>query len=334
MLSRASNSLRSERVLKCSDGMKLAAVQWKRNQPSTENATISRRILCLHGWLDNAASFNLLSPHLTQHWDGDVVALDLPGHGHSSHRSQDGPMLHLSDSTFYVAEATKQLGWWNKNSGSDDDDLPLTVLGHSMGAGVAVLFAATYPELVHSLVLLEGAAPFIPRPSKDHLFLDELRNSCDQRIRQNPMLYPQNRNPTVFPTLEVAVQARMDFVSKYSPGKQYISREAATEIVTRGTALQDGGGSSVTFRHDPRLQWPSLRQFSQEQVKELLWTGVACPTYLIQTKDGWPIDPETQRTIEDMQTLKKHSWLDRGSHHFHADPSCLEELVGHLKDIF
>src|SRR3546814_6129023 len=41
------------------------------------------RLLAVHGWLDNAASFIPMLAHLG---DFDVVAIDLPGHGHSFHR--------------------------------------------------------------------------------------------------------------------------------------------------------------------------------------------------------------------------------------------------------
>ena len=40
-------------------------------------------VLALHGWLDNAASFDALAPQLPE---TRLVALDLPGHGGSEPR--------------------------------------------------------------------------------------------------------------------------------------------------------------------------------------------------------------------------------------------------------
>jgi len=50
-------------------------------------------LLMVHGWLDNSASFTKLIPLLNEF---HVIAIDLPGHGKSSHRSADAH-YHLLD---------------------------------------------------------------------------------------------------------------------------------------------------------------------------------------------------------------------------------------------
>ena len=70
-----------EIVIPCSDGIELAAKHWS-SLPTKEN-TKKDRILLLHGWLDNAASFDLLAPKLNCVLNAEIVALDLPGHGFS-----------------------------------------------------------------------------------------------------------------------------------------------------------------------------------------------------------------------------------------------------------
>jgi len=57
------------------NGKKLAALQSNRGS--------RHRILCVHGWLDNANSFRPLLPLIQ---DAEIVAIDLPGHGHSDHQ--------------------------------------------------------------------------------------------------------------------------------------------------------------------------------------------------------------------------------------------------------
>ena len=52
------------------NGMELAAKQW--GDPELP------AIIALHGWLDNAASYDRLAPALKNH---RVIALDFAGHG-------------------------------------------------------------------------------------------------------------------------------------------------------------------------------------------------------------------------------------------------------------
>ena len=84
------------------------------------------RVLALHGWLDNAASFLPLADHLS---GIELVVPDLPGHGHSVHI---GPGAEYTSGVAVnaVLDLADALGW---------DEFCL--LGHSMGAGVASLLA-------------------------------------------------------------------------------------------------------------------------------------------------------------------------------------------------
>ena len=100
-------------------------------------------VLALHGWLDNAASYLPLASQ----WQRPMVALDFSGHGHSDHRP-DGVVTHLVDHVRDVLAVADQLGWQR-----------FSLVGHSMGAGIACLFAAAFPERVSRLVLIEGLGP-------------------------------------------------------------------------------------------------------------------------------------------------------------------------------
>ena len=80
-----------------------------------------RNVLAIHGWTDNAASFDLLAPRLATA-GCNVVAVDLPGHGLSSHRPQSLAFGYsFFDYASTMAAAVDALGWRE-----------LSILGHSM----------------------------------------------------------------------------------------------------------------------------------------------------------------------------------------------------------
>ena len=109
----------------------------------TGSALPSQPVLCLHGWLDNANSFLPLATALSEL---PLLALDLAGHGHSSHRSVDAH-YYLFDYVADIATLCRQQGWQQ-----------LTIIGHSMGGMVvqkcmevrqvsgAVLMASVPPQ--------------------------------------------------------------------------------------------------------------------------------------------------------------------------------------------
>ena len=98
------------------------------------------RVLALHGWLDNAASFVPLAPHLASL---QLVAIDLPGHGHSAHLPA-GASYTTAAAICHVLDVADALGWDR-----------FSLLGHSMGAGIASL-TASVSDRVERLVAIEA----------------------------------------------------------------------------------------------------------------------------------------------------------------------------------
>jgi pimeloyl-ACP methyl ester carboxylesterase len=94
-------------------------------------------VLLLHGM---GADHRGLLP-LTRHWPGvEVIAPDLPGFG----RSQPLHVEHSIINYAHVIEALCAHNTWSN----------LTVIGHSLGASIALAFAALYPRRVRALVLI------------------------------------------------------------------------------------------------------------------------------------------------------------------------------------
>ena len=90
-------------------------------------------VLAFHGWLDNAATFDNLAPLLPEF---RILSLDLPGHGHSDHRPT-GAAYYFIDMVMDVIEVADVLGWER-----------FSLLGHSMGAGVATYLAGTLQDKI------------------------------------------------------------------------------------------------------------------------------------------------------------------------------------------
>uniref|UniRef100_A0A7S3L5U5 AB hydrolase-1 domain-containing protein n=1 Tax=Amphora coffeiformis TaxID=265554 RepID=A0A7S3L5U5_9STRA len=323
----ASAPIVTELLLKCSDGVTIAAQSWKSPGKPVDkkaNTTTTERILCLHGWMDNCRSFHYLAPSIVQALPHvELVALDFPGHGMSGHKSVDGPSLLLSELVYYVAEAAEQLNWISSDAkgdreGSSSQQQQFTIVGHSMGAAVGCVYSAAFPEHVDRLVLVEGGGPLA---RKGHDIAKHVRQHVKKRMVGNA--HP--KEPRVYPSLEKAVQTRC-FTAKNFPGNQWLSTEASTELVLRGSVPVEGSDSgALKFRHDPRLLWPSLQYFTPEQV-DAVFDDVQCPTALILAEDGWPFDEDRAKaTVERLKPVV-YTTLP-GSHHFHADPETADRVA-------
>ena len=240
------------------------------------------KILCLHGWLDNAASFVPLSPFLK---DFDLLALDLAGHGFSSHRP-DTNRYYLTENLYDVDAALDVLGWETCH-----------IIGHSMGGGVASAFAAALPERVERLVLLD-AVGILAQPADQAT--KQLRLSV-KSVRKNPSILRP------YESVEEAMRARQTNSS--------LSDEAARLLCERSL---EHTGDYYQWRTDPRLNWRSPQWFTNDQVLNLL-ANIRAATLVITSPAvieylGEDMLHKRLAAIADCQHV-----TDDGHHHFHME---------------
>ncbi|MDX1653872.1 MAG: alpha/beta hydrolase [Candidatus Competibacteraceae bacterium] len=248
-------------------------------------------LLALHGWLDNAASFEPLAPLLT---GCRIVALDLTGHGLSDWRPP-GVHYHFIDYIPDVVAAADALGWER-----------FSLLGHSLGAAVASLVAGTVPKRVVRLALIEGLGPLTHRADENPVALVQAIAQMDRLHRKRLPLYH---------SFEEAVEAR---------SRAGLSRSAAEILVRRGTRTV---GEQVGWRTDPRLTFRSPLYLVEEQVLAFL-NRILAPTLLINAEDGYLAQREHMiRRYRQVENLHIR-WLP-GGHHLHLeDPQPCARLLG------
>lgn len=215
-------------------------------------------IFVLHGWLDVAATF---AP-LARVWSAlaPVAAPDWRGFGDS-----DSPPG----------------GYWFPDYLADLDalldalapDQPVTLIGHSMGAQVASLYAGLRPERVSRLVVLDGL--FTPDMSPEQAPKRLLGWLNDVRAE------PRQRRYDSYEQLATRIQAQH---SRLSP-------QRALEIAQCWGRRQADG--LIVLCADPRHHWrfPTLYRAAESKA---VWRQVTAPTLFVDGGEslfGRAIDP-------------------------------------------
>ncbi|WP_281558977.1 alpha/beta hydrolase [Thalassomonas sp. RHCl1] len=207
-------------------------------------------VLCLHGWLDNAASFLPLMPYLP---GKRVIAIDWPGHGLSTHRSADA-YYHFIDWVYDLLQLFEANGW-----GAVD------IVAHSMGGMIASAFAATFPEKVKSLTLIDAIG-----------FINANEEQTTKQLRQGMLsrLQGKKKQKNLHTNEESAIQARVAVSD--------LRYQDAALIVKRGLKKT---GDGYTWRADSRLRMISPYRLTLGQAEQLI-SDITVPVQLIYGEQG------------------------------------------------
>jgi pimeloyl-ACP methyl ester carboxylesterase len=248
-------------------------------------------LFMLHGWMDIGASFQFVVDALAGDWQ--VLAPDARGFGLS-----DWPIARKGGGHYYfpdyLADLDVLFDHYTPRS-------PVNLVGHSMGANVALLYAGVRPQRVRRVVDLEGfglpAARASQAPGRLAQWLDDLRAPPALRSYANPDEVA-DRLIRTNPRLPLA---RARFLARHW------SREQA-----------DG---RLHLLADPahKLRGPTLYRLDEVSA---IWARVAAPVLHVEAKDS-PILGDFARQMPVAEFKQR----------FAAFPDWREEIVegaGHM----
>lgn len=269
------NNMQPQQLHFTIDGLQVAAQAWGNPEDFP--------ILALHGWLDNSASFFALAPLLNKAY---VVAIDMAGHGQTSHRLGAFP-YNIWEDVAEIFAVADQLGWKE-----------FALLGHSRGAIIATLAAGTFPERITRLGLIEGLQP---EPTREEDTPQQLALSIKSIAAQVA------KKRSIYPDLATAIKAR-------ERGMFPLSFEAAKALTERGVQKVEAGYHWST---DQRLLAPSAVKLLPEQIAAFI-ERISCPITLILASEGLPkLYPSFESTLT--KYPKINTFRLPGSHHLHME---------------
>ncbi|MEZ8945950.1 alpha/beta fold hydrolase [Vibrio sp. 10N.222.54.B12] len=254
--------------------------------------TTATTVVFIHGWLDNSSSFNPVMQQVAKFApNAHLVAIDLFGHGFSSHKS--GSYYPFHD---YIDDLHQLVTKLSPNR--------LVLVGHSLGALIASCYSAAFPEKVSGLIQIEGHGPLSEAP---HETVSRLRDGVLSRLRQR-------RKPSrPLASLEDAIKLRAH--------ANQINAELIAPIVERGIVEFE---NSWQWRCDPNLKCDSLYRMSQAHA-EAIMAAIECPQLIILGNDGFR---HLQHNRYKSVHSPLHIETVPGGHHCHLEsPELVSELI-------
>lgn len=257
----------------------------------------SRHLILLHGLGSQAHTWDTFGNEVSSSFR--VVAPDLRGHGESDH-SEEGyaPARFIGD----VKALTRSM------------NLPsFDLVGHSLGALIAIGVAAEHPDLVNRLVLEDGG------PGLD---TDAARGGSIGNFTR----------PLAFDTLDSAIS----WLQAQNPGLSTRSVEEMEQMAKH--RMKENWAGRWVFRHDPELYWivddaPGWSKEDSKQMWEQL-ASISCPTLVLRGEESDLLSPEAAGKITDAIPNATLVEVPGAGHSIHSGAPDLfrEAVLGFLQE--
>jgi pimeloyl-ACP methyl ester carboxylesterase len=219
-------------------------------------------MLLVHGGRDHCRNWDWVAADLQA--DYHIIAPDLRGHGDSQWLS--GGCYDLIDFVYDLAQLIRHT------------ELPqVSIVAHSMGGAVSLLFAALFPDMVRKLVVIEGLGP------PPQMFKERIDIPLEKRLHNwiGDLRHIAGRSPRRYPSL----QAAFERMQEENP---HLTAAQAKHLTLYGTHQNEDGTYSWKFDNYIRLLAP-VGISPAERID--MWGRVACPTLLVHGTESWAPNP-------------------------------------------
>lgn len=212
-------------------------------------------LLLVHGTRDHARSWDRTAASLSDRYC--VYAPDLRGHGDSAWSI--GGDYSIIDYALDIHALGEAIG-----------RAPYTVVGHSLGGGVALQYAGAFPEKVAKLVSIEGLGGLG--------WAAGTRRPAHVRMRDwvASMRKLEGRQLHVYADIETATVRMIE-------ANRHLTPQLATHLTEQGVRPAEGG---VTWKFDNFTHAGSPYEFNMEDARDL-WNQIRCPILIIWGEESW-----------------------------------------------
>ena len=247
-------------------------------------------MLLIHGGRDHCRNWDLVAEHFAK--DYHIIAPDLRGHGDSQWEAS-GNYTQIS----YVYDIAKLLQQKNMHD--------VTVIGHSLGGAIALMYTALFPERVKKLVAIEGMGP---SPS---LAAKQAEISINDRVRSwvDDMRKLSGRLPRRYDTLDDAFKRMRD-------ENPHLSEEQARHLTLHGANQNEDG--TYSWKFDNYVRVFSMSGLPNEEVKKM-YGEISCPTLLMRGEESWASDPVADGRTQCFNCPIEYQSFANAGHWVHHD---------------
>ena len=247
-------------------------------------------MLLIHGGRDHCRNWDWVAEHFAK--DYHIIAPDLRGHGDSQWEAS-GNYTQIS----YVYDIAQLLQQKNMHD--------VTVIGHSLGGAIALMYTALFPERVKKLVAIEGMGP---SPS---LAAKQAEISINDRVRSwvDDMRKLSGRLPRRYDTLDDAFKRMRD-------ENPHLSEEQARHLTLHGANQNEDG--TYSWKFDNYVRVFSMSGLPNEEVKKM-YGEISCPTLLMRGEESWASDPVADGRTQCFNCPIEYQSFANAGHWVHHD---------------